>query len=134
MLVRVPQLVPAHPEPVSGCQVTPRLRVSLPSVATKSSDCPWSIVEVFGVIASVIVLPPPPQPAMNVTPSNAINAHPTDPRRFQGAPPAAFPVFRSANKLFIRAYTFNVVIAPWISFSDPPGTEGVAPTSNHWLI
>lgn len=133
MLVKVPQLDPAQPVPVSGCHVTPRLRVSLPSVASKSRDSPWSIVEVFGVIAKVMLPPPPPQLEMHVRLRKAIAAHPSDPRRVQRVPLATFSRFLSAKILFIRAYTFNVVIAPWISFSDPPGTEGVAPTSNHWL-
>jgi hypothetical protein len=77
---------------------------------------------------------PPPQPEMNVKLIKPINRHASGARRFQRAPTVTFSLFLSANNLFIRAYTFNVVIAPWISFSDPPGTEGVAPTSNHWLI
>jgi hypothetical protein len=91
-------------------------------------------VEVLGVIASVIEPFPPPQPEMNVKLRKPINTHASGASRFQRAPTVTFSLFLGANNLFIRAYTFNVVIAPWISFSDPPGTEGVAPTSNHWLI
>src|SRR5271155_3576770 len=75
------------------------------------------MLEVFGVTASVMVLPPPPpQLEIIVTHRNAISAHASDGKPLQRTRPLAFALVRSARKFFIRAYTFNVVIAPWISF------------------
>ena len=74
------------------------------------------MLTLLGVMAIVIPPVPPPQLEITVKLSNAIiapaRAASRDGRCFQAMLPLTFSVFLGAKKSFIRAYTFNVVMAP----------------------
>src|SRR5580658_3456186 len=85
------------------------------------------MLAVLGVIASVIEPFPPPQPEIIVMHRNPTNRHASDGRPLQRTRPCALPLFGSARSFLIRAYTFNVVIAPWISFRIRPERRELLP-------
>ena len=118
MLDRTPQPVPAQPEPVK-VHVTPRFLVSLPRVAMNRSGWPSSKLAVVGVTSRVMAVPPPPQPEINAGTKTASSARAKDAARCLRPPCIIFAALNDKQS-FMRAYAFDIFMAPWIAFRIRP--------------